>query len=441
MFLFANACTHLRNLKIYVILLFAILLQFIMPGGRKMKKSNSLKITLCIILIISILCGCGGKENQKTSNNTPNSNGVPLFVCSGEYETCLIDKDGNIVECIKEDDSFGEYAKIISYLPTTGPSVKYDTQTFKFGYVDKSGSYVIEPKYDYADIFSENGLAMAFYYDMDAGETKYQFIDEKGNVIIALDDGVSAQPFYDNKAAKVFDSYEHYGAINAKGEYVIPLDVSHTGIAISGDYILLRKETIGTYVEDKKFNILMDYNGNIIEESPDENTYYEYYFGNIYKVVKENSDTDYYLATHTYILKNGQFEKYSLKGKYMVAEWYNYDVKINRDDNSNFQILVNDVVVKDIKFDEYVQFNEYLILTSDDEETCTIFDLKTAKVTAEKVPGKYINHDVVDFPDGYINFGVWGSPSFVVDYQGNVIVEDNLYSSVMPITHKGLTSY
>ena len=38
---------------------------------------------------------------------------------------------------------------------------EYDKVGYKVGYIDKTGAFVIEPKFDYAESFSENGSATA----------------------------------------------------------------------------------------------------------------------------------------------------------------------------------------------------------------------------------------------------------------------------------------
>ena len=52
----------------------------------------------------------------------------------------------------------------------------------KYGYVDKTGKTVIEPKYDYAYSFY-NGLAAVVVKDSD-GVLKYGFIDKSGKYVV-----------------------------------------------------------------------------------------------------------------------------------------------------------------------------------------------------------------------------------------------------------------
>ena len=48
----------------------------------------------------------------------------------------------------------------------------------KRGYIDKTGSFVINPQFDYAGNFAKNGLAW-----VEVGE-KYGYIDKSGSLVI-----------------------------------------------------------------------------------------------------------------------------------------------------------------------------------------------------------------------------------------------------------------
>ena len=57
-----------------------------------------------------------------------------------------------------------------------------DYDTGKCGYIDITGKYVIEPQFDYADDFTDNGLARVRIGDWETG--KYGYIDITGKYVI-----------------------------------------------------------------------------------------------------------------------------------------------------------------------------------------------------------------------------------------------------------------
>ena len=123
----------------------------------------------------------------------------------------------------------------------------------KWGYIDKNGTYVINPQFDWADSFAENGLAVVEVDD------KYGCINKKGNYVINPQfDSVSS--FSDNglAAVKVDDKW---GYINKKGNYVInpqfdwAFSFADNGLAavkVDDKYGYINKK--GTYVINPQFD-------------------------------------------------------------------------------------------------------------------------------------------------------------------------------------------
>lgn len=81
-------------------------------------------------------------------------------------------------------------ACVVIFLNFGGTTSSYDRDTLftqglvqactdgKWGYVDKEGNYVINPQFDAAYTFSDNGLAVVEV------NNKYGYIDKKGNYVI-----------------------------------------------------------------------------------------------------------------------------------------------------------------------------------------------------------------------------------------------------------------
>ena len=108
----------------------------------------------------------------------------------------------------------------------------YDTG--KYGYINKSGIYVIAPKFNGARGFSE-GLASVCIGAGNAyvGGGKWGYINKKGKIVItpqydwpgAFKNGLAFVQMGDPKTGK-------YGVINKSGEYVVkPQFNSHVGVA------------------------------------------------------------------------------------------------------------------------------------------------------------------------------------------------------------------
>ena len=83
----------------------------------------------------------------------------------------------------------------------------------KWGYIDKTGSYVINPQFDVAWDFADNGLARV------ESDDKWGYIDTTGSYVInpQFDD---AWDFADNGLARV-QSGDKWGYIDKTGAYVI----------------------------------------------------------------------------------------------------------------------------------------------------------------------------------------------------------------------------
>ncbi|MCL2529364.1 MAG: WG repeat-containing protein [Coriobacteriia bacterium] len=103
--------------------------------------------------------------------------------------------------------------------------------TFLWGYVDETGSWVIEPQFKEVGNFAENGLAMAKEGEVGPnGETRgYGFIDVTGNWVIEPTFSFCGT-FKPNglALARAFDSGGLYGYIDETGSWVIEPQFSNT---------------------------------------------------------------------------------------------------------------------------------------------------------------------------------------------------------------------
>ncbi len=104
----------------------------------------------------------------------------------------------------------------------------------KWGYVNKKGEYVIEPKFDVAYNFTENGLALVGQYDKD-GELYYGYINKKGETVIDTEYS-AADSFLSFGLAKVRNKDGKCGVIDEKGNLV--LECEYKVIEIYEDVII-----------------------------------------------------------------------------------------------------------------------------------------------------------------------------------------------------------
>jgi hypothetical protein len=106
-----------------------------------------------------------------------------------EYNYKIIDRQGNLLsetetEEIKKkwQDFFEEIATSLNFA-SNGLAAKQDGNG-KWGYVNESGQWVIEPKYEYAQKFSDTGLAaVRFYLENNKIFAHTAYIDENDNRI------------------------------------------------------------------------------------------------------------------------------------------------------------------------------------------------------------------------------------------------------------------
>ncbi len=118
-------------------------------------------------LRVSVDCWFSSKEGSgEFGNVTRFSDGLAAVYHDGKYG--YMDKTGKFVIPAKYD---------LGYPFSDGLAlVKVKDQ---YGYIDKSGSYVVEPKFTAAENFSEEAAAVA------TGKNKWGFIDTKGKYIIS----------------------------------------------------------------------------------------------------------------------------------------------------------------------------------------------------------------------------------------------------------------
>ena len=141
-------------------------------------------------------------------------NNYALVAMDGKF--CYINKSGEPITPLFNST----YAIFTGFSDGLCPIPNEDN---KWGYVDTTGKYVIEPQFDYADQFSEGLAYVCFCDDMRnlgrPNASKFAYIDKKGNYVIKPQNFDMVGRFK-NGLAKI--TYHHKtGLINKKGDYVI----------------------------------------------------------------------------------------------------------------------------------------------------------------------------------------------------------------------------
>lgn len=175
------------------------------PKAKKTKKKlvfliGAIVLVLALAVVgIVLLRGSGGTEA------TPEKQRLfaqGLLAASTDGKWGYIDKTGKYV-INPQFDVAGAFAENGLACVESGE---------KRGYIDKTGSYVINPQFDYAGAFAENGLA----YVLD--DEKCGFIDKTGKYVINPQFDVAYSFREDVAVVRLGDKY---GLINAKGEYIV----------------------------------------------------------------------------------------------------------------------------------------------------------------------------------------------------------------------------
>ncbi len=216
--------------------------------------------------IMDLYDSIGQKEESKFvfSEYNPDflfTNGVTPFKSTGNDKMGFVDKNGNYIIEPKFDNAH----------PFAENGLARVQQNMCWGYINTSGEYVIEPKFGNAYDFDENGMALVFY------EGRHGFIDKKGNWIVE-NKYTSIGKFAENGLAKVgaYIGDEHYyGFIDREGNEVIAPkfagdgdgygcgDFAKCGLAAvysDGKYGFI--DSTGTFVIEPQFMTVSDFGDN-----------------------------------------------------------------------------------------------------------------------------------------------------------------------------------
>ena len=136
-----------------------------------------------------------------------------------EGKNSFIDKTGALVRALK----FIEQRTVFS------EGLARVSKGDKFGYVDKTGRFVIEARFDEAEDFKEGLAAVKVPVKVDdALESKFGFIDKTGKMVIAPQFS-EANSFSEGLAAVTINTFDQDGYIDKTGKVVIAPQFDNAG--------------------------------------------------------------------------------------------------------------------------------------------------------------------------------------------------------------------
>ncbi len=105
-------------------------------------------------------------------------NGEPIFTVMESGCIEILDKDMNMISSIPYNTAEVKWLDhIVSKIGANGLFSIRDSQSGKWGYMDINGNMVIEPKYNRAEAFNDDNVAVVY----DSAKDAYGIIDSEGN--------------------------------------------------------------------------------------------------------------------------------------------------------------------------------------------------------------------------------------------------------------------
>jgi WG repeat protein len=181
-----------------------------------------LKLSLALLLTAySFGCAVRG-ENTKEAEPPPNPQRARLYPITVDGKHGFIDESGNVKFMLPED-----VYTIFAFSESLAVAGKRVSNTNgRWGFIDETGKYVIEPKFVMVKPFSE-GLAAVVFKENESAYSTVGYIDQSGRIAIAPqfsgEGGVSERGFSEGLAAvKVYkDGKDKWGYIDKVGKVVI----------------------------------------------------------------------------------------------------------------------------------------------------------------------------------------------------------------------------
>lgn len=171
-------------------------------NGAPRKRRKLVFIALAAVLLIAVVAtiALAGEQSAAIDGDTLFSQEL-LRAATGDLWG-YIDNTGKYVINPQFDDAYDFSDNGLACVESGG----------KYGYIDKTGAYIINPQFDESGFFADNGLALVRSGD------KYGYIDKTGTYAInpQFDDAGSF-----SEGVAVVRLSDKYGLIDEKGKYLV----------------------------------------------------------------------------------------------------------------------------------------------------------------------------------------------------------------------------
>ena len=419
-----------------------------------------MKRTLMYFLIFVVAVsffGCGKKSESQPDAAGTEQTAAPEQRQAEDTAEKIVYKDDQILffaqdRCDVEDDRMTVYAYnykgdqlsaadssgMIGYYAENGLVPAMDPQTGKAGYVDRDGVFQIQPKYEDAAAFSEDGVALVEYcIDKEKYTYKCGYINDKGEEITPM--------IYDRAT-----SFYHSGYAMAKVEKETTDEDGVATIVTEKEVVIDKTGREIAQIDPAKMDLLMVCEGYYVCWSGKECIFFDYENKELGREPEpENSEGISFAAG----LENDRFYIHARQmsnGREIYRKWF---------DGKKFVEEEGEVTVKNVattksgrgcgiekngetkipfEYDHiYVEGDYYVAVRITGEnamydQTFDIYD-KDFRKTAEDIPYAYRGRTSAygaknsRLPSGFFQImkanedyeQVFG----IVDYRGNVIVE------------------
>ena len=189
-------------------------------------------LKLSVVLLLTaylIACTVNGENTKEADPPTPQHPKLYPITVDGKYG--FIDESGNVKFMLPE-----EVYTIFAFSEGLAVAGKRVPNTNgRWGFIDETGKYVIEPKFIMVKTFSE-GLAAVIFKENENAYSKVGFMDQTGHIVIppqfSGEGGVSERGFSEGLAAvKVYkDRADKWGYIDKSGKFVIKPQFAAAGL-------------------------------------------------------------------------------------------------------------------------------------------------------------------------------------------------------------------
>lgn len=406
-------------------------------------------IMLMFILVLNF-AGCSkGKDSKVSKNNSEKVKYTDDQILFAAQDRIDIEGDRYTVYSYNYKGELldsSESSSAIGYYSANGLAPALDQNTGKVGFVDKDGVFVIEPIYEDAASFSNDGIALAV---KSIGEdNKYGYINSKGEEVIPFiydfansfyDFGyavVGTEKNYDDEEDEYVHTYLSYGIIDEKGKIVYEIEDEMSIVSLTKDYLIVYK--------DKK-EIILDYSGKelLSLELPVEDILYAEKYeditvknGTVVKNIHEQ------INGVPYIVKSEIFD-----GKKFVSPQNDYEITSKHVATTingiGFGVTKNGETVIPFEYDSITEYGEYFVAVkynNIDDYYDQVFDIydKEFNKTASDLNYVFCDRNETygsdcQLPNGYFQIVTEYDSEMVygiVDYTGKIIVEPVFSSGI-----------